>query len=98
MRHDECYPPYFYAENTTLPIGWYSPGICPSGYTSAMNYTTTLSGLEKDYIAAGATTSIVPDEITVWCCPSNYFVPQHVYLACSGSIYNFIATSCQSLI
>jgi len=60
-----------------------------------MNYTTTFSPLQDMYVAAGFLTSLVPDETTIWCCPSGLNVDSGKFLACEAWKSNFELTSCE---
>ncbi|KAG7294404.1 hypothetical protein NEMBOFW57_004475 [Staphylotrichum longicolle] len=69
MIHDECLPPNFNPNRVMVPVGWYSPGVCPSGWKVAKVGTAPDTGLQSEYTSASFSTSSVPDETTVWCCP-----------------------------
>jgi hypothetical protein len=51
-----CDPPRF---STVWKYGFYSPGVCPSGYTIGCSYTNYM----------GPAWSITPGETAVWCVP-----------------------------
>jgi hypothetical protein len=70
LWHTECFPPNHNPDRSIDPIGWYSPGICPSGYSAALVSTTTDTALESEYSSYGFSTSSIADETTVWCCPA----------------------------
>ena len=70
ILHDECFPPNYNPNRVGLPVGWYSPGVCPSGYSVARVSTTPDDGLQTEYTYDRFATSSVSDETTVWCCPT----------------------------
>jgi hypothetical protein len=52
--------------------GWFSPGVCPSGYTSLFNTTwdSIATSLWFQSSSQGLCNyPLIPSEITVWCCP-----------------------------
>jgi hypothetical protein len=53
-----CYPPDFAA--IWAGYGYYSPGLCPEGYTAGC--TVTADGFVSDY-------NVQPDESAYWCVP-----------------------------
>jgi hypothetical protein len=67
----ECGPSNFL--NPTIGnYGWFSPGICPDGYTSAANSTwglTAISDWFENLDYGGCSYPLVTSEATVWCCP-----------------------------
>ena len=69
MLHDECLPPNFNPNRLLVPVGWYSPGVCPSGWKAAKVATAPNADLQTEYASASFSSSSLPDETTVWCCP-----------------------------
>jgi hypothetical protein len=69
MLHDECLPHNFNPNRLQIPVGWYSPGVCPSGWKAAKVATTPNADLQTEYASASYSLSSVSDETTVWCCP-----------------------------
>ncbi|KAB5578684.1 hypothetical protein GE09DRAFT_558335 [Coniochaeta sp. 2T2.1] len=59
VKRSNCCPPEF---SRVWSWGFYSPGVCPGGYTSGCNWKNRLG-------EAWATT---PGESAVWCVPSSY--------------------------
>lgn len=69
--HD-CYPSKFFDTayaSTYLPFGWYSPGVCPSGWIAAKTATTRDPGLDTYYSDLGWDVPPIPGETTIQCCP-----------------------------
>lgn len=70
LIHLECYPPNHNPHRIANPVGWYSPGVCPLGYSSAKIATTNDPYLEEEYSWSSFSQSTIHDETTVWCCPT----------------------------
>jgi hypothetical protein len=66
--HNECYPQGFNPNRDIGPVGWYSPGVCPSGYSIGTVGTTPFFALETAYTDRNFSTSIISNKTTVWCC------------------------------
>lgn len=94
LWHTECFPPNHNPNRSIDPVGWYSPGVCPSGYSAALVSTTTESALESQYSSDGFSISSIADETTVWCCPAGYSMPWPGIIGCSSLAENIVVTSC----
>ena len=70
IRRDECLPSQYFNASYGFPVAWYSPGVCPSGYTSVHNATTGDPFYQSTlYTNFSPKITEVPGETTVWCCP-----------------------------
>ncbi|KAH6666430.1 heterokaryon incompatibility protein-domain-containing protein [Halenospora varia] len=78
-QQSECYPSSYWPEYWN-GVGYYSPGVCPSGYISACG--------RKSVDTSGYTVGPEPlqGETVVECCPSYYVCHDSLEYYCSSSI------------
>jgi len=64
-----CYPTQFFSSAVWIYAAYYSPGLCPSGWTSATDTSAAIGFLSEEL---GQTP--IPGETTAMCCPDIPYV------------------------